>query len=239
MPEVGMSLPSLSGLGHVPAAVVLIGAGGHARVVAEALAAQSVVLAGHIAPQADETGMLAVYLGDDSVLAAMAAQGFGFALGLGFVDAAGAVRRRALLAQLHALSAQLVSVVHPAAILSPSVTLGEGCFVAAGAIVGTRSRIGRGAIINSGAIVDHDGEIGENCHIATGARLAGGLRLGRDVLIGAGAVLRQGLAVGDGAVVGAGAVVLRPVAAGTQVIGNPARVRPLLQPQPSEANASA
>lgn len=209
-----------------PAPVVVIGAGGHARVLAEALALCGQAVAGHVAPEPDATGLLGPHLGDDSALPALVAQGHRFALGLGFVDAAGAARRAGLLARLQGLAAELVRVVHPAAVLSPSASLADGCFVAAGAIIGTRARIGRGSIVNTGAIVEHDATIAENCHIATGARLAGGMVLGPDVLIGAGAVLRQGLSLGAGAVVAAGAVVIRPVAPGALVMGNPARVRP-------------
>lgn len=203
-------------------AIVVIGAGGHARVVAEAAAACGMTLAGHIAPQADTTGMLGPHLGDDAAIPALAAKGHSFALGTGFVDAAGAARRAALLA---GLPEALATVVHPAAIVSPTATLAPGAFVAAGAIVGTRCRIGRGAIVNTGAIVDHDSAVADNAHVATGARLAGAVLVGRNALIGAGATIRQGIGIGDDAIVGAGAVVIHPVPPGATVVGNPARPR--------------
>lgn len=207
-------------------AIALIGAGGHARVVAEALQLTRQPVAGYIAPTPGQTPrLLGVYLGDDNGLAELGLV-FDLALGLGFVDATGARRRAELLRLLSILAAPLVTVVHPMAIVSPSAELGTGSFVAMGAMVGTGACIGRGAIVNTGAVIDHESSLGENVHLATGARLAGGVDVGRDVLIGAGAVVRQGLSIGDGAVIGAGAVVIRPVAAGQTVVGNPARARP-------------
>ena len=207
------------------APVVVIGAGGHACVLTEAILLLQFELAGHLSPEPDQSGCLGRYLGTDDLWEEFIAQEARFAIGLGFVDAAGAKRRAGILARLTAMGAELVTVVHPAAIVSPSARLDAGCFIAAGAIVGTHSHIGRGGIVNSGAVVDHDVEIGENCHVATGARLAGEVVLERDVLIGAGATCRQGVQIGEGAVVGIGAVVIRPVAEGQTVFGTPARER--------------
>ena len=223
-----------------PQGIVILGAGGHARVLAEALRLCGLPLAGHVAPRRAE-GMdadpppgdalpdpwLGPWLGTDDALPALAGAGLAFASGLGFVDAAGAARRARILAQV---PGPWVTICHPGAIVAPSAVLEPGVFVAAGAVVGTQTRLGRGVIVNTGAVVDHDCDLGPNTHVATGARLAGGVTTGADVLIGAGAVLRQGLQIGAAAVIGAGAVVIRPVAAGCTVIGNPARPRP----QPSQ-----
>lgn len=213
-----------------PRRIAILGAGGHAYVVAEALEIAGLELAGHIAPAPAATAgfgpHLGPYLGGDSALPDLLPR-FDLALGLGFVDAAGALRRAALLVLLNQLGARLICVVHPQAMVSASARLEAGAFIAMGAIVGTRAKIGGGAIVNSGAVIDHDSQLAENCHLATGARLAGGVTVGRDVLIGAGAVVRQGLSIGAGAIIGAGAVVIRPVAVGSTVFGNPARAKAL------------
>lgn len=211
--------------------IVIVGAGGHARVVAEALAlsdtAGSQPLAGHIALQADMSGRLGRFLGDDSQLPYLA-RSCRFVIGIGFVDAAGAQRRRILLERLAELSASLVTVIHPQAMVSPSAELAAGVFVAMGAVVGTGARVGRSAIINSAAVVDHDCVIAPNVHIATGARLAGGVSVGEDVLVGAGSVLIQGLRIGACAVIGAGTVAIRAVGPCEVMVGNPQR--PIRQP---------
>ena len=198
-------------------ALVLLGGGGHAKTVTEAAELSGWRIEGHVTPQPGGAGR---WLGADDVITDLVAQGFAFALGLGFVNAAGAARRRALLATL---GAELPVIAHPAAVVSPSSTLGAGVFVAAGAIIGPAAQIGRGAILNTASVTEHDCRIGANCHLATGARLAGGVSLGQDVLIGAGAVVKQGVSIGDGAVIGAGAVVLRDVDPGAVMVGNPAR----------------
>lgn len=203
---------------------IVLGAGGHAAVVAEAVVLSGMALAGYLSPAAaldDAEGLLGPYRGDDSVLPELVAASFGIIPAIGFVDAAGAARRAQILTTIPVDA--LVTIVHPAAIVSPSARLGAGSFVAAGAILGTRSRTGTGAILNSGAVVDHDCLIGSNCHIATGARVAGGVTVGNDVLIGSGATIRQGLRLGEGAVIGAGAVVIHDVEARTTVVGIPAK----------------
>lgn len=203
------------------APIVVIGAGGHARVMAEAVRLSGMAIAGHIAPEPGDTRCLGPYLGQDDVIAALVRAGHVLALGIGFADQSGAARRDALLGRLG--DARLLRVTHPNAIISPSATLDEGAFLAAGSVVGTGTRIGRAAIVNTGAVVDHDAVVGANSHIATGARVAGGVRIGAGSLIGAGAVLRQGLVIGNRVVVGAGAVVIGPVEDDQTVVGNPAR----------------
>lgn len=200
------------------AGVVLIGGGGHARVVAEALRLGGWQVAGHLAPQ---SGGVGDWLGADDALPRLIAQGHLVALGMGFVTAAGAACRATLLASIP--TDALLSVYHPLAILSDQAVIGPGAALCAGCIVATDAQIGAGAIVNTGAIVDHSSCLGINSHAATGARLSGDVRVGRDVLIGAGAVVRQGITIGDAAIIGAGAVVIADVPPGAVMIGNPAR----------------
>lgn len=203
--------------------LVILGAGGHARVVAETAMLLGLSLLGYLAPQAAKSANAPHprYLGDDATIPAMLAKGCSFILGIGFVNVPGAIRRAELLMQIP--ESRLKRLVHPSAMVSPSAGIAAGAFLAAGVILGTGSRAGPGAILNSGAIVDHDCRIGANSHVAIGARIAGGVTVGRDCLIGAGATIRQGLRIGDGAVVAAGAAVLGDVASGSTVAGVPAR----------------
>lgn len=133
--------------------------------------------------------------------------------------------RRAIAEKIQGMGKQLLSIVHPAAIVSSHAEIADGAFIAAGAIVGPCARIGAGAIINHAAVVDHDCQVGDFAHVAPNATLGGGARIGMAALLGAGAVVLPTLEVGDGAVVGAGAVVNCGVAAGQTVAGIPARPR--------------
>lgn len=203
--------------------VVLLGAGGHARVVAEALMLTGRKVAGHLAPtdEGARDPLQGDWLGNDDKIPALVALGHDLALGLGFVNARGAAHRARLLASLP--EAALPVICHPRACVSSHATLAPGVVICAGAVVSVGTDLRLGAVVNSGAIVDHDGRVGANTHIATGAHVAGNVLIGRDVLIGVGAAVRQGIRIGDGAIIGAGAVVTRDVAPGTTVVGNPAR----------------
>ncbi|GGI75362.1 acetyltransferase [Polymorphobacter multimanifer] len=116
----------------------------------------------------------------------------------------------------------LATVIHPGAIGSRSASIGPGCVLAPGAIVNAEARLGRGTIVKTGASVDHDCIVGEAVHVGPGARICGAVRIGDRSLIGVGAVVVPGIAIGGSCIVGAGAVVIRPVAEGTCVVGKPA-----------------
>ena len=102
---------------------------------------------------------------------------------------------------------RLVSVVHPAAVVSVFSSVGSGCFVAAGAVIGPSAQVGMGVIVNHGAVIDHDVEVGAFSHIAPNASLGGHVKLGQRVLIGSGSVVLPSIQIGDDVTIGAGSVV--------------------------------
>jgi sugar O-acyltransferase (sialic acid O-acetyltransferase NeuD family) len=117
----------------------------------------------------------------------------------------------------------LISIIHPEASVSAHASIGRGAFIAARAVVAPSAVVEDGVIVNHGAVVDHDCRVGAWSHIAPGSVLGGAVTIGRACLIGSGAVVLPGLTVGDEAVVGAGAIVTRSVPAGVTVIGAPAK----------------
>ncbi len=202
------------------APVVVVGAGGHARVVAEAVGQDRVV--GHLSPTKGEfNALLGPRLGDDKAVAQVEADGHSLAIGVGFVDRPSAERRSRLIKGLGAV--RLATVVHQRAIVAPSAQIGAGAFVAAGAVIGTNSRIGRASIVNTGSVVDHDCQIGANVHIGPGAVLSGDVEVGDDSLIGVGATVRQGVHIGRNVIIGAGAAVIADILDGDTAVGVPAR----------------
>jgi len=115
------------------------------------------------------------------------------------------------------------AVVHPSAVLSRHATIAPGAVVLANATVNAGARIGRGAIINTGAIIEHDNVIGPFAHVASGVALGGDVHVGAEALIGTGASVRRGCTIGDRSIVGAGAAVVTDVPPDTTVVGVPAR----------------
>jgi len=115
------------------------------------------------------------------------------------------------------------SVVHPAATVSSEASVEEGAVVFAGAVVQPDTVVGRHAILNTGCRVDHDNEIGAFCHVAPGAVLAGTVTLGEGVFVGAGAVVTPNRTLGEWCTVGAGGVVVRDTQPGLIYVGVPSR----------------
>jgi len=118
---------------------------------------------------------------------------------------------------------EFITVVHPRAIVAKTVSIDSGTVLLAGAVVNAGSTIRTNVIVNTNATIEHECQIGDHVHVAPGAILAGRVTIGDHAHIGAGAIIRQGLTVGNHAIVGAGAVVVKNVPAGTCVIGVPAR----------------
>lgn len=131
--------------------------------------------------------------------------------------------RQECISKLRELKFELVSIFHPEAIISPYSTVAVGTFIAARAILAPYSSVGSGVIINHGVVVDHDVKIGDCAHISPGVTLGGEVTIGRRSLIGAGANILPGVSIGDDAIVGAGAVVTTNIASGKTVVGIPAR----------------
>ncbi|MDB4945196.1 MAG: hypothetical protein JWP97_4730 [Labilithrix sp.] len=116
------------------------------------------------------------------------------------------------------------ALVHPAAFVCPSASLGAGSQVLGMAVVASEARLGRACILNHKASADHESVLGDGVHLAPGSTLCGCVTLGDHVMIGAGAVVLPRVTIGAGTMVGAGSVVTRDLPAGVVAYGNPARI---------------
>jgi sugar O-acyltransferase (sialic acid O-acetyltransferase NeuD family) len=205
--------------------VVILGAGGQGKVVLEILRAQKQYTpVGFLDADPSLTGTNVHDLPVLGPVNAMLPQ-LGKRKVRGAIVAIGDNRTRLSYADLlreHGL--ELISAIHPSAVVSPTARLGVNTVLCAGAVVCTDARIGDSVIINTAAVVDHECEIGDGAHIAPGALLAGRVRIGRGAFVGLGAKILPCLSVGEHAMIGAGAVAIRDVAAGATVVGVPARV---------------
>jgi sugar O-acyltransferase (sialic acid O-acetyltransferase NeuD family) len=130
-----------------------------------------------------------------------------------------------------------VNVVHPRAHISRFVKMGEGVTILAGATINPGTTIEDNVCVNTSASVDHDNYLSESCHIFPNATLTGGVRIGRFAYVGSGAVIAPNLTIGKYSCVGAGAVVLADVAEGKLVFGVPAKVRGEQKTRPGKENS--
>ena len=199
--------------------LVILGTGGHAKVVVDACRAAGIAVRGLL--NRDSSGATSVLgatvLGDDSLLPELA-------VSCQFhVAVANNETRLRLTEQVIASGGALRTVTHPDAVVSAAADIGPGCMMAAGALVNPGARLGRCVIVNTAASVDHDCDLGDGVHVAPGARLTGAVVCGKSAFIGVGAVVVPGVRIGESAVVGAGATVLGDVGNGVTVIGTPAR----------------
>jgi sugar O-acyltransferase (sialic acid O-acetyltransferase NeuD family) len=205
------------------AKLLLIGGGGHCRVVIDALRAAGGPEPDGIVDLPECVGGRVEgvpVIGTDSDLARLRTEGFSAAhVTVGSVGVAD-VRARLFSAAKDA-GFELAAIVHPAATVSASATLGPGAFVAAGAVVGPGARVGANCIVNTGAVVDHDCVLGDSVHVAPGATLSGDVAVGERSLVGTGASVVQGVTIGAGTVIGAGSAVVDDIGDGVLAYGVP------------------
>lgn len=200
--------------------LIVLCAGGHARVIIEALLSRGirpVAVTDNDATRVGEAVGGIPITGSDIELLKMSADSVELANGLGNRASrtdSGLTGRRALFGQFSALGYKFPVIVHASAVIASDAKLGEGAQVMAGAVVQPAAQIGRNALVNTRAVVEHDCVVGDHVHVAPGAVLCGGVSIGESAHVGAGAVVLVGVRIGARAVVSAGAVVTQDVVAG-------------------------
>jgi sugar O-acyltransferase (sialic acid O-acetyltransferase NeuD family) len=206
--------------------VVVLGAGGHGKVVADILMAMGRPPLGFLDTN-KPVGTLVLglpVLGDEDWLATNRA-----AAALGIGDNA---TRERLAAGVLERGASLISAIHPRAVVASSAKIADGVVIAALAVVNPDATIERGVIVNTGAIVEHDCVIGAFAHLATNATTGGGCNVGGLTLLGSGATMLPYTRVGDRSVIGSHALVSRDIPSQSLARGVPARVARALERTP-------
>ena len=198
--------------------IIIVGSGGHAGVVLEVLQEQKLQVLGLIDPskKLGEKYFGIEVIGDDNSILDFPSNKILLANGLGSLPNNN--QRWNLAKKMRQLGYQFISIVHPKAIISKSVSLAEGSQIMAGCILQHDVSIGLDSIVNTGSIIDHDCKIGSNCHIAPGSVLSGNVIVGDGVHIGTGVAVIQERKIGKNAIIAAGSVIYKDVQPNTTFI---------------------
>lgn len=208
---------------HLKEKVVLIGAGGHAKVIIDILRQSNKYEIIGLTDRniVGETILNVPVIGFDSALKKIYDHGVKNA----FVAIGDNKKRRELINYTQKIGYNLINAVSSKTYISSTVKLGKGIAIMPGVIINPDSTIGDNSIVNTGSTIDHDCFISKNVHIAPGCNLAGKVTLGEGVLMGIGCKCIPEISIGPWSILGAGSVIVQDIPAYSVAIGVPARIK--------------
>lgn len=139
-------------------------------------------------------------------------------------EIAAAATRLRIRDRMDKLGVAMISVIHPLAFVAPSVKVGRGCFVKAGAIIETNSMIGEMCIIDNGVVVAHDNNLADGVHLAPSVSTGGSVQIGSKTIVGIGASIATGTVIGRNCIISVGTAVTRDVPDNSVVEGVPGKI---------------
>jgi UDP-perosamine 4-acetyltransferase len=205
--------------------LVLVGGGGHCKVVIDMLVKEDKYEIVGITDirNIGNTVFNVPIIGEDSILAEIFQNGVTNAL-----ITIGSVKnnefRKQLYNKVKQLGFKLITVIHPQAIIGFNVKIEEGSVVLASSVINADTRIGSNCIINTGSIIEHECIIGDHVHISPGVKIAGGVSIGDKSFIGIGSTVIQGVNIGKNVTIGAGSVVINDIPDNVVALGVPAKI---------------
>ena len=205
--------------------LIVLGAGGHARVLLDALRLRHCEPLGVTDPDASLWGSAVLgvpVLGDDNRIQDFAPNEVMLVNALG--STMSTALRQAVWERWRGRGYQFTGVRHLTAVVAQSAELEADVQVLAGSLIGVDAYLGHNSIVNTGVIVEHDCRVGQHVHLAPGVTLSGNVTVGDGSHLGTGCTVIQDVDIGQGCVVGAGAVVVRNLEPFTLAVGVPARV---------------
>ena len=203
--------------------IVVIGGGGHAKVVICVLKKLGYAIAGYTDNHDRGTILGIPHLGSDSDLNPLIEkrQCVAAIVGIGKVDTSDI--RLSLQRRFAERGFTFPAICSPHAVINEEVTLGAGAVVLDGAIVNSGTILGEACVLNTGSTIDHDCVIGANVHIAPGVTLSGGVTVGDNCMIGTGTRIIQSLTICEGCLIGAGSTVVEDIFEAGTYVGSPAK----------------
>lgn len=206
--------------------IVVIGGGGHARVVISIInRMEGLNLIGYVDPVDHGDVLGAAYLGDDTALVDHTRKSIAgrAALGIGMLHGDNARTRERIMQEARAWGFVFPAVCSPNSVVNEEVSIGEGTLLCDGTVINSMTRIGEGVIINTSSSVDHDCVLGNHVHVAPGVTLSGGVTIGDYTMIGAGSTIVENKTISANVLIGAGSTVVRDLTEPGVYFGNPAR----------------
>lgn len=202
--------------------VLVIGAGGHAKVIVDILRQNMEYEVVGLIDQPGTDGFWNIpVIGSDEDLPRLRAE---IGVKYAFVALGNGRLREKVTDKVIAAGYTLISVISKHAVISKRVCLGVGTAIMPGAVVNADVVIGKGCIINTNASLDHEDVVGDYTHIAPGCALSGKVTVGKQCLLGTGCRVIDGISIGDNSTIGAGTVVIKAIAGNCTAVGVPARV---------------
>ncbi|MEW6418727.1 MAG: acetyltransferase [Nitrospirota bacterium] len=206
----------------MPKKIIIIGSGGHAKVIIDILkSSDNYKIIGCTDASLKQKDIMGLpVLGDDSILPQLYKNGLRHA----FVAIGDNKIRSEISDCVKKMGFELINAISPHSYISKSVKLGSGIAIVQGAVINPETVIGNNAIINTGSTIDHDCIIEESCHIAPGCNIAGNVRIGKGTFLGIGCKVIPKITIGEWTTVGAGAVVVNDLPGYSLAVGVPAKI---------------
>lgn len=205
--------------------VVIIGAGGHAKVIADIIQKSGDVVYGFL----DDNLKKGTVIANDEKLKVIGDFNTRFTLpithpDLEFIIAIGDNKRRKEIAEKNVPNIKYYTAIHPTANIGIDVSIEEGTTIMANTCINSSAKIGKHCIINTGAIIEHDNKIEDYVHISPNATLCGTVKVGEMAHIGAGVTVRNNIEITSNCVIGAGTVVVKDIEVEGTYVGVPSKL---------------
>ena len=190
--------------------VIIIGASGHGKVIADIIKKSGDVVFGYLDDDLSKPGVMGIVADCANYKDKL------FVIGIGN----NTIRKR--IAEVYN-DLSYYTAIHPSADIASDVVIGAGTVVMAKAVINASTKIGRHCIVNTGAVIEHDNKIADYVHISPNATLCGTVIVGESTHIGAGAIVKNNISITDNVTVGCGGCVVKNIEIPGTYIGVPAK----------------